>query len=378
MSTWRWLIGLAAVLPAGLAAAGPSGGSTAQVEAQLKALFDKADLNHDGYLDKEELAKGFRGPRATPPTGGLYDDKGRPTQLYSQAQSKYPDLAFLWAVDKDGDNSVSWAEYRTSGLEGYAAQQKKLQAMQRALQAAAKQASQYRANMQRQQAQLVRNLQHQYAAQQQQFRRYLQNMQHQQYHVQGAPPSSHAAPLAQAALGEPASVLSARFVATLGTSSASKAIRHGVTAVAALEPDSARLPRMSRRASSLSRHSFPHRRPCLRRRRQGVPFLAPETEGYRVHHEMVDRSGGRVAGWAGSGWPLWRFHGPGRGPAQGPVRQGRPESRRFSRQGRAGQGLPGTQGDSTPAGNVRRQGPADLGLLPGPDQISRSGLSLGD
>jgi hypothetical protein len=54
-------------------AAGPARGQTAQQKAdlaryqqQLLAWFSAADLNHDGYLDKVELARAFRGPAALP------------------------------------------------------------------------------------------------------------------------------------------------------------------------------------------------------------------------------------------------------------------------------------------------------------------------
>src|SRR5690349_740217 len=71
----------------------------------LRAEFDRADLNSDGFLDVVELARAFRGPDAklAPP---LYDEKGRPTPALAQASSEYPDLVFLWAADKDGDQRV--------------------------------------------------------------------------------------------------------------------------------------------------------------------------------------------------------------------------------------------------------------------------------
>ncbi|HEY7153846.1 MAG TPA: EF-hand domain-containing protein [Gemmataceae bacterium] len=91
-----------------------------QVDAQLHALFNKWDLNHDGFLDKEELAKHFRGPKATPPDGDMYGDKGNLTPLYYQARKKYPGLIFLWSLDKDMDGRVSWTEFEQYGQQ-YAA-----------------------------------------------------------------------------------------------------------------------------------------------------------------------------------------------------------------------------------------------------------------
>jgi hypothetical protein len=54
-------------------AAGPAPGQTSDQKAeaarhlkQLLANFDAWDTNHDGYLDKAELARAFRGPQAAP------------------------------------------------------------------------------------------------------------------------------------------------------------------------------------------------------------------------------------------------------------------------------------------------------------------------
>jgi hypothetical protein len=96
-----------------------------QVDLQLKALFNKWDLDHDGFLDKEELAKHFRGPKAKPPQGDMYDDKGNLTPLFYQARTKYPDLVFLWSLDKDMDGRINWTEFEQYG-QAYAAALKQL------------------------------------------------------------------------------------------------------------------------------------------------------------------------------------------------------------------------------------------------------------
>jgi hypothetical protein len=98
---------------AALATAAPQ--KDPQVEAQLHALFNKWDLDRDGFLDKEELAKHFRGPKAKPPEGDLYDDKGNLTPLFYQAKTKYPDLIFLWSLDKDMDGRINWSEFEQNG-----------------------------------------------------------------------------------------------------------------------------------------------------------------------------------------------------------------------------------------------------------------------
>ena len=89
------------------------------LDYKLRLAFDRMDLNKDGYLDRDELAKAFRGAKAkaAPP---LYDDKGQVTVGGRQAPTKYPDLMFLTALDKDGDDQISWNEYRTYWETAYA------------------------------------------------------------------------------------------------------------------------------------------------------------------------------------------------------------------------------------------------------------------
>jgi hypothetical protein len=89
------------------------------LDYQLRMAFDRMDKNQDGYLDKPELALAFRGAKAQP-APPLYDDKGRVTVEGRQAATKYPDLIYLTTLDKDGDDQLSWDEYRTFYENAYA------------------------------------------------------------------------------------------------------------------------------------------------------------------------------------------------------------------------------------------------------------------
>ncbi|HZZ77693.1 MAG TPA: EF-hand domain-containing protein [Gemmataceae bacterium] len=111
-------------------------GNNAQYIPQLQAQFNKMDLDQDTFLDKDELAKAFHGPKAKAPTQGMYDDQGHLTKTYYDARTKYPELILLWAADKDGDERLSWNEYETYELKLLNAQQQQQQAMQRAYQSA--------------------------------------------------------------------------------------------------------------------------------------------------------------------------------------------------------------------------------------------------
>ncbi len=103
---------------------------------RLQAQFDTADLDHNGFLDKDELAKAFRGAKAKPATQGMYDDEGRLSKVYYQARTKYPEMVYLWSADKNGDELVSWPEFRDYGLSRLRAQQQQQQALQRQMQSA--------------------------------------------------------------------------------------------------------------------------------------------------------------------------------------------------------------------------------------------------
>jgi hypothetical protein len=116
--------------------------------AQFRLLFDKWDLDKDGYLDKEELAKAFRGPNAkpydyVPPPKTTVDkekDKDKaegdkkdpekkdpekkevenkdPGKQDSESKdpkkpdySRFPDYIFLIQLDQDKDDQISREEF---------------------------------------------------------------------------------------------------------------------------------------------------------------------------------------------------------------------------------------------------------------------------
>jgi len=80
-------------------------GATAEM-GKFRSLFAAWDLNQDGFLDKQELAKAFRGASAKPylPTAGS-------TVSAKSIASKYPDHEFLIQLDQDNDGKVSRYEF---------------------------------------------------------------------------------------------------------------------------------------------------------------------------------------------------------------------------------------------------------------------------
>ena len=154
---------------------GKNSQSTQKYVDLLSKLFDKWDLNSDDYLDKEELAKAFRGPNAKPydykkdypdndaATDTSKDDSKDSTTTKKPNYTNYPDYTFLMNLDTDGDGQISrdefmdWAKGYAVQLKDQAAQQKKVAALETRLQSASgKEARSIERQLRREQAKIDR------------------------------------------------------------------------------------------------------------------------------------------------------------------------------------------------------------------------------
>ena len=84
-------------------------GPEAEIHARLRDWFLAVDLNRDGFLDKEELARALRGPNAR-----AYDftPDGKPARHFGPRDfDMYPDYAFLSRLDRQNIGRISRAEF---------------------------------------------------------------------------------------------------------------------------------------------------------------------------------------------------------------------------------------------------------------------------
>ena len=159
MRVTSWLLASAVAgllaLPAPAADTKKDPPGTSLIMGQLRATFAAWDLNGDGYLDKAELAKAFRGADAKPydykpekksdkdqPKDGdkKTDDKPKDGDKKDDSSkggttkpdySKYPDYNFLVALDSDNDEKISKDEFESWARDYAVALKQQLDALQR-------------------------------------------------------------------------------------------------------------------------------------------------------------------------------------------------------------------------------------------------------
>jgi hypothetical protein len=132
MTRTYWILALGLLLPAAAGAQDPPG--TAGIMGQYRLWFAAVDANKDGFLDKEELARAFRGPQARPfdyvPPKSEKDKKEekdkKPDEETPSEKDKKPaeekpgvkrdysrfiDYQFLTQLDRDNDERISRQEF---------------------------------------------------------------------------------------------------------------------------------------------------------------------------------------------------------------------------------------------------------------------------
>ncbi|HWY88978.1 MAG TPA: HEAT repeat domain-containing protein [Gemmataceae bacterium] len=84
-------------------------GTEGLIQSQLRGWFSATDTNKDNFLDKDELARALRGPKAKPYD---YTPDDKPAKKLGPGDfSTYPDYAFLCRIDRDNDGKISKDEF---------------------------------------------------------------------------------------------------------------------------------------------------------------------------------------------------------------------------------------------------------------------------